>query len=140
MPAAAPKASAALPAQLHEYASLVAALDRAQAVIEFDLGGHVVTANQNFLDAMGYELDEVVGQHHRMFCDPAYAETAEYAQFWADLGTGAFKSGEFRRLAKDGRDIWLQATYNPILNAAGAPVKIVKFASDVTAAKTAAAD
>jgi methyl-accepting chemotaxis protein len=135
MPAATTKIPTALPAQLHEYASLVAALDRAQAVIEFDLTGHVVTANQNFLDVMGFELDEVVGQHHRMFCDRGYVETAEYAAFWEDLASGAFNSGEFRRLAKGGREVWLQATYNPILNAAGAPVKIVKFASDVTAAK-----
>ena len=140
MPAVTAKGSTALPAQLHEYASLVAALDRAQAVVEFDLGGHVVTANQNFLDVMGYELDEVVGKHHRMFCDVEYAQTAAYAQFWEDLAAGAFSSGEFRRLAQGGREVWLQATYNPILDSAGAPAKVVKFASDVTAAKTEAAD
>ncbi|MCZ2822642.1 PAS domain S-box protein [Modestobacter sp. VKM Ac-2977] len=140
MPAATTKGSTPIPAQLHEYASLVAALDRAQAVIEFDLTGHVVTANQNFLDVMGYELDEVVGEHHRMFCDPAQADTQEYRQFWAALATGAFSSGEYRRLAKGGREVWLQATYNPILDGAGTPVKVVKFASDVTAVKLAAAD
>ncbi|MCZ2813302.1 PAS domain S-box protein [Modestobacter sp. VKM Ac-2979] len=140
MPAATTKGSTPIPAQLHEYASLVAALDRAQAVIEFDLTGHVVTANQNFLDVMGYELDEVVGEHHRMFCDPAHADTQEYRQFWAALATGAFSSGEYRRLAKGGREVWLQATYNPILDSAGTPVKVVKFASDVTAVKLAAAD
>ena len=123
------------PAQLEDYAGLVAALDRAQAVIEFDLSGHVVTANQNFLDLMGYELDEVVGHHHRMFCPTAYTETPEYEAFWTDLAGGAFNSGEFRRLAKGGREVWLQATYNPVLNTAGVPVKVVKFASDVTQAK-----
>ena len=140
MPATTPKSSTALPAQLHEYASLVAALDRAQAVIEFDLTGHIVTANQNFLDVMGYDLDEVVGRHHGMFCDTAYVETAEYAAFWAELSSGAFNSGEFPRRTKDGREVWLQATYNPVLDSAGLPVKVVKFATDVTAAKLHAAE
>jgi methyl-accepting chemotaxis protein len=138
MPAATPPPSAALPA--HQYASLVTALDRSQAVIEFDLTGHVVTANQNFLDVMGYELDEVVGRHHRMFCCPEQAASPEYAQFWTDLAGGAYRTGEFVRLAQGGREVWLQATYNPILDDAGRPVKVVKFATDVTVAKLAAAE
>jgi len=139
MPASPSSAAGAAPAP-NEYASLIAALDRAQAVIEFDLSGHVVHANRNFLDVMGYELDEIVGQHHRVFCDPAYTQTPEYEAFWTDLAQGAFNSGEFRRLAKGGREVWLQAIYNPVLNEAGVPVKVVKFASDVTMAKQVSAE
>ncbi|MEU2348355.1 PAS domain S-box protein [Modestobacter sp. NPDC049651] len=140
MAAPAKPTGTALPAQLHEYASLVAALDRSQAVVEFDLGGHVLTANQNFLDAMGYELDEVVGRHHRMFCGPDHAAAPEYGRFWRELAAGEFKSGEFVRVRRDGSEVWLQATYNPILDRTGEPVKIVKFASDVTASKLEAID
>jgi methyl-accepting chemotaxis protein len=118
-----------------EHAGRIAAVDRSQAVIEFDLAGRVLTANHNFLQTMGYELAEVQGRHHRMFCDPDYVATSEYADFWDHLGAGNFASGEYKRRTKDGRDVWLQATYNPILDATGRPQKIVKFASDVTDAK-----
>lgn len=111
------------------------AISKSQAVIEFELDGTIITANQNFLDAMGYRRDEVVGQHHRMFTEPLYRQSAEYKSFWADLKKGEFKSGEFRRIAKDGTDVWIQASYNPILDASGRPVKVVKFASDVTQQK-----
>jgi methyl-accepting chemotaxis protein len=120
-----------------EFEAKVAAIDRAQAVIEFDLTGHVVAANQNFLDTMGYQLAEVQGKHHRMFCDPEYTQTTEYANFWERLGSGHFEAGEYKRLAKGGREIWLQATYNPIFDADGRPVKVVKFATDTTAEKLA---
>jgi methyl-accepting chemotaxis protein len=113
----------------------VAAIDRAQAVIEFDLGGRVLTANQNFVDTMGYALAEIRGKHHRMFCEPTYAASAEYADFWERLGQGRYEAGEFRRLDKEGREVWLQATYNPILDDSGRVVKIVKFASDITRSK-----
>ncbi|WP_240619315.1 PAS domain-containing methyl-accepting chemotaxis protein [Blastococcus sp. TF02-8] len=118
-----------------EFRGKVAAMDRAQAVIEFDLTGRVLHANQNFCDTTGYSLEEVRGRHHRMFCEPGYAASEEYAQFWQRLGQGQYESGEFRRRHKDGSEIWLQATYNPILDAAGEPIKIVKFASDITLAK-----
>ena len=111
------------------------ALDRVQAIIEFDLDGKVITANNNFLRIMGYEADEIVGQHHRMFCDPSYAASSEYAEFWKRLGEGEYDEAEFKRLAKGGRAIWLQASYNPIFDADGKPFKIVKFATDVTASK-----
>ncbi|WP_432534264.1 methyl-accepting chemotaxis protein [Kineococcus arenarius] len=114
---------------------VAAAVDRSQACVEFDLQGRVLTANQNFLDVVGYSLDEVTGEHHRMFCDPASAGSEEYAEFWRRLRAGEFESGEYKRLAKGGREIWLQATYNPIIDAAGTIVKIVKFASDITAIK-----
>ncbi|RBY79496.1 PAS domain-containing methyl-accepting chemotaxis protein [Blastococcus sp. TF02A-26] len=123
-----------------EFRGKVAAIDRAQAVIEFGLDGTVLTANQNFCDTMGYALHEIQGRHHRMFCEPTEAAGSDYAEFWARLGAGGYESGEFRRLTKDGREVWLQATYNPILDDAGKPLKIVKFASDITDAKFAGAE
>lgn len=113
----------------------VAAIDKTQAVIEFDTSGRILTANDNFLNTMGYRLQEIVGQHHRQFCEKNYAESEEYSQFWKDLAAGEFKSGEFMRLNRHGRPVWLQATYTPILGVNGKPVKVVKFASDITAAK-----
>jgi methyl-accepting chemotaxis protein len=91
----------------------LAALHKSQAVIEFDLQGLVLAANQNFLDTMGYEEHEVIGQHHRMFVDSQVSESPEYAQFWQRLGSGIHDAGRYRRIAKDGRDVWLQASYNP---------------------------
>ena len=108
------------------------ALDRVQAIIEFDLDGTVVSANENFLSLFGYGLDEVVGKHHRIFCEPGYAESPAYAEFWKTLGRGEYESDEFKRLAKDGTELWLQASYNPIFDADGRPLKVVKFASDIT--------
>jgi methyl-accepting chemotaxis protein len=116
------------------------ALHRSQAVIEFALDGTILTANRNFLDAVGYSLAEVEGRHHGLFVDPAERETAEYRRFWDSLGRGEFASGEFRRIAKGGREIWIQATYNPIRDRNGVPVKVVKFATDITARKLQTAD
>jgi methyl-accepting chemotaxis protein len=117
-----------------------AALDRSRAVIEFDLNGIIHAANQNFLDTVGYKLDEIVGQHHSMFVDPAERQSTAYRAFWEALAQGEFQRAEFKRFAKGGREIWLQAIYNPILDAAGKPFKVVKFASDVTAEKLHMAD
>ena len=125
---------------LHEFQSVMDAIHRSQAVIEFAVDGTIITANRNFLDAVGWSLEEVRGQHHRIFCEPAHAESQEYADFWAQLAGGAHVSGEFRRLRKDGTEIWLQASYNPVLDGDGVPVKVIKFASDVTAAKLATID
>lgn len=111
------------------------AIDRVQAVIEFDMTGRVLRANSNFLNAFGYTQDEVVGQHHRMFCDPAYTRTPEYMLFWERLAAGEFNAGEYRRVSKTGKEVWIQASYNPIFNAEGVPVKVVKYATDVTATK-----
>lgn len=111
------------------------AIDRAQAVIEFDMAGRVLHANQNFLNTFGYTLEDIAGQHHRMFCDSDYVRTPEYLLFWERLGTGEFNAGEFRRVGKAGKDVWIQASYNPIFNAEGEPVRVVKFATDVTATK-----
>ncbi|EGH21058.1 methyl-accepting chemotaxis transducer/sensory box protein [Pseudomonas amygdali pv. mori str. 301020] len=112
--------------------SLVAAIDRSQAMIEFDLEGNILRANTNFLDCVGYRLDEVQGRHHRMFCTPEHASSVEYATFWEKLGKGAFDEGQYKRLGKNGREIWLQATYNPVFDEQGNPFKVVKFATDVT--------
>ncbi len=116
------------------------AIGRSQAVIEFDLSGHVLDANENFLDTLGYRLEEVRGKHHRIFCEPEYAKSAEYKEFWASLARGEFASGEFSRRAKDGTEVWIQATYNPVLDLGGNPVKVVKFASEITQAKLASAE
>jgi len=127
-------------AETARVAAMLAAIDRVQAVIEFDLNGNIVTANENFLKAVGYRLEEIRGKHHRIFCDPGYAASADYRQFWARLAQGEVFSGEYARVAKGGRQLWLSASYNPVLGADGRPVKIVKFASDITAAKQAALD
>lgn len=116
----------------NEQAALLAALDRAQAIVSFDLEGRVLHANQNFLDTFGYRADEVVGQHHRMFCDPAYTRSPEYLTFWERLIQGEFNAGEFRRIGRQGQDIWIQASYNPVIGSDGRVQKIVKFASDIT--------
>jgi methyl-accepting chemotaxis protein len=119
---------------------LLAALDRSQAVIQFTPDGIIKTANQNFLDAIGYTLDEIVGKHHRIFADPAYANSHEYREFWQQLNQGKFSTGEYKRLAKGGREVWLQASYNPIINAAGVVTGVVKYAADITAQSLKNAD
>lgn len=121
--------------QGQELQAMVAAIDRVQAVIEFDLGGHVLHANHNFLRQMGYTLDEVRGQHHRLFCEPAYAQSEAYADFWQRLASGQVHSGEFKRRRRDGSEVWIQASYNPVFDPEGHPVKVVKFATDVTASR-----
>jgi methyl-accepting chemotaxis protein len=123
-----------------EFEGRMIALDRAQAVIEFDLEGRIVHANENFLDTLGYTLDEVIGQRHALFCDEAYSRSHEYRSFWKHLANGEFHSGEFKRIARDGHPVWIQATYNPIFDADGKPFKVVKFATDITAAKARNAD
>ncbi|WP_298208758.1 PAS domain S-box protein [Acidovorax sp.] len=115
-----------------EFESTVRAIDRALDVVEFDLQGNILTANANFLALVGYRLDEVVGQHHRMFCERAYAQSEAYSQFWQHLREGRLEGGEYLRLGKDGRRIWIQATYNPIFDAQGKPFKVVKFATDLS--------
>lgn len=118
----------------------IAAIMRAQAVIEFDLDGMILTANDNFCATLGYDLDEILGQHHRMFVGEAFAKSPDYAEFWANLGRGNFVSGEFLRYGKDGSEVWIQASYSPILGPDGNPVKVVKFATDITAQKRVTAD
>ena len=118
----------------------IGALHKAQAVIEFDLQGHVLMANQNFLDFFGYRLDEVQGRHHGMFVDPAERESPEYAAFWKKLSQGNFDAGRYKRYTKDGREVWLQASYNPIHDSHGEPWKVVKYATDITEQQARNAD
>lgn len=118
-----------------EYEGKVAAIGKSQVVIEFALDGTVLTANENFLLTLGYSLDEIRGRHHRMFCDPAYVNTPAYAAFWEKLRRGEFDSGEYQRFGKGGRELWIQASYNPIFDVSGRPFKVVKFATDITEAR-----
>jgi methyl-accepting chemotaxis protein len=111
------------------------ALCRSQAVIEFQLDGAIVWANDLFLSLMGYRDDEVIGRHHSIFCEPGYAASPAYADFWRKLGRGEFESGEFMRLARSGEARWLRATYNPVLDPDGTPQRILKIANDVTRSK-----
>jgi len=120
--------------------AIVEAIHRVQAVIEFELDGTILTANDNFCSAMGYTLNEMQGQHHRMFMAPAEAASNEYRRFWEILNRGEFHSGEFKRVGKGGGEIWIQASYNPVFDSNGRVVKVVKFATDVTAQKLKAAD
>ncbi|TWT32209.1 Biofilm dispersion protein BdlA [Posidoniimonas corsicana] len=108
------------------------ALGRSQACIEFTPDGTILKANDNFLAALGYRLEEIRGNHHRMFCDPVYAQSPEYADFWRDLASGKTSAGRYPRVTQDGRTIWIQASYNPVLNCSGEVVKVVKFAADIT--------
>lgn len=116
-----------------EFEGQVNAISRSQAVIHFMPDGRITQANKNFLDAMGYREEEIVGRHHSMFVDPATNDQRTYTAFWAALNRGEFQAGEFRRLAKGGREVWIQATYTPIVDEDGEVFKVVKFASDVTA-------
>jgi methyl-accepting chemotaxis protein len=116
-----------------DLAGQIAAIGKSQAVIEFNMDGSIITANDNFLKALGYSLSEIAGKHHSMFVDPAARDGADYRAFWAALNRGEFQSGEFKRVGKGGREVWIQATYNPILDMNGRPFKVVKYASDTTA-------
>ncbi len=116
-----------------EYESKINAISRVQAVIEFTPTGEIITANENFLAATGYRLEEIVGRHHRMFVDAADAASPAYGAFWADLRQGQFKVAEFPRVGKGGRQVWIQASYNPVFDMDGEVIKVVKFATDVTA-------
>ncbi len=117
-----------------ENQSQIQAIGRSNAVISFDMNGTILDANENFLTAVGYSLHEIQGKHHRMFVEPEFAKSAEYKEFWECLKRGEFPSGEFKRIANGGREIWIQASYNPILDEHGEPFKVVKYATDVTAA------
>ncbi|WP_119422402.1 methyl-accepting chemotaxis protein [Desertibaculum subflavum] len=114
------------------YEGQIAALGKSQAVIEFNLDGTIITANENFLQAMGYSLAEIQGKHHSMFVEPAFGRSDEYRRFWEALGRGEYQAAEYKRLAKGGREVWIQASYNPILDPSGRPFKVVKFATDIT--------
>src|SRR5208282_2831050 len=109
-----------------------AAIGKSQAVVEFEMDGTVIEANANFLKVMGYTLDEIKGKHHSMFVDEAFRQTADYREFWAKLNRGEYEAAEYKRIAKGGKVVWIQASYNPILDRNGKPRKVVKYATDVT--------
>ena len=117
------------------YSSQLEAISKSQAVIEFNMDGSILFANANFLNALGYSLDEVKGKHHSMFAEPQYAKSDEYRQFWENLNKGEFQTGEYLRIGKGGKQVWIQGSYNPISDYNGKPSKVVKFAIDVTEQK-----
>lgn len=120
--------------------AVLAAIDSAYAFIEFDTAGNIITANKNFQDTLGYRLEEIVGKHQRIFVDPAYAQTDAYAAFWRDLNAGQTKNDAFKRFTKTGQEIWIQAVYAPVKDEKGRVMKIIKIATDITAARVAAAN
>ena len=120
--------------------AIVRAVSRSQAMIEFGVDGTILTANENFLSALGYTLDEIIGKHHSIFVEPDFASSSEYRSFWDGLRRGEYQAAEYLRIGKNGREVWIQASYNPILDAKGAVAKVVKFATDVTEQKLQAAD
>ncbi|MGC2776927.1 MAG: PAS domain-containing methyl-accepting chemotaxis protein [Bradyrhizobium sp.] len=123
-----------------DYGAQVAAIGRSQAVIEFNLDGTVITANDHFLRALGYSLPEIQGKHHSMFVAPAERDSAAYREFWAALNRGEYQAAEYKRIGKGGKEVWIQASYNPVFDQNGKPFKVVKFATDVTAQKLRNAD
>jgi len=115
--------------------AVIAAINRVQAIISFKLDGTILDANENFLNTLGYTLAEIKGKHHRMFCDSAYTNTDDYRRFWENLGRGEFENGEYRRIGKGGKEVWINASYNPIIDPSGKVTKIVKFAVDISKQK-----
>jgi methyl-accepting chemotaxis protein len=115
-----------------DFQGQIAAIRKSQAVIEFEMDGTIITANDLFLDAMGYTLPEIQGRHHRMFVESDERESAAYQEFWEKLNRGEYTQGEYKRLGKGGKEVWIQGSYNPILNLDGQPCKVVKYSTDVT--------
>jgi methyl-accepting chemotaxis protein len=115
-----------------DYTSKVEEISRSQAIVEFDLSGQILAANENFLAIFGYTAQEIAGKHHRIFVSSEYASTPAYQSFWRELGSGQFQTNEYQRFTKDGSSVWIHATYNPIRDPSGKVIKIVKFASDIT--------
>ncbi|MFT6901478.1 MAG: methyl-accepting chemotaxis protein [Colwellia sp.] len=126
--------------QFSDMLAQIEAINRVQALIEFNMDGTIITANENFLSTLGYSLEEVQGQHHSMFVDHEFKISAEYRAFWENLNRGEFESKEYKRLGKGGKEVWIQASYNPILDAEGNPYKVIKFATDITAQKLESAN
>ncbi len=130
----------ALKIEIADMKAQMEAISKVQAIIEFNMDGTIITANDNFLSTLGYSLDEIQGQHHSMFVEPALKNSHEYKAFWERLNRGEFESKEYKRLGKGGKEVWIQASYNPILDLNGKPFKVVKFATDVTEDKLRNAD
>ncbi|MBX9704103.1 MAG: PAS domain S-box protein, partial [Silvanigrellaceae bacterium] len=111
------------------------AIAKSQAIIEFNLDGTITSANEKFLDTVGYTLEEIVGKHHSIFVEKETKNSPEYMEFWKKLNRGEYEQGEYKRAAKEGRDVWLLSSYNPILNARGKPIKVIEVATDITERK-----
>ena len=126
--------------QTEELKSIISALDKSQAVIEFQPDGTILTANENFLSTLGYTLGEIQGRPHSMFVDPTYKNSPEYSEFWKKLAHGEYQAGEYKRIGKGGKEVWIEASYNPIMDSHGKVIKVVKFATDITDKKTQNAD
>jgi methyl-accepting chemotaxis protein len=125
---------------LTDFKGQVDALNRSQAVIEFELDGTIISANENFCNAIGYRLEEIQGKHHSMFVEEEYRRSGEYREFWEKLNRGEFQAAQFKRIGKNAKEIWIQASYNPIFDEKGKPFKVVKYASDITNHKLQMAD
>jgi methyl-accepting chemotaxis protein len=126
---------ASLRLQNMDLAAKMQAMNKSQAVIEFNMDGTVITANENFLNVLGYSLDEIKGQHHSMFVDAAYRSSPEYRQFWESLNRGEYQAAQYKRIGKGGKECWIEASYNPIFDPNGKPYKVVKFATDLSKRK-----
>ena len=126
-----------LKARLFDLEGQMQAVHKTQAVIQFDLNGMITVANENFLRAMGYRMEELKDRHHRIFCEPSYAASQDYERFWQALNRGEAQNGEIKRITKEGKEIWLRAIYSPVMDQSGRVAKIVKFASDITAGRAA---
>lgn len=118
-----------------EFEGKITAIDKSQGTIEFSMDGTILDANENFLNVLGYSLEEVKGKHHRIFCDESYTKSPEYKEFWEKLNRGEFDAGEYKRIGKNGKEVFIQATYNPIFDLNGKPIKILKIATDITEQK-----
>jgi methyl-accepting chemotaxis protein len=123
-----------------DYLGQINAIGKSQAVIEFTTDGEILSANENFQAALGYSLDEIKGRHHSMFVAPAYRDSAEYKDFWARLKRGEYQASQYLRIGKGGREVWIEASYNPIFDLDGKPCKVVKYATDITRRKQASAE
>ena len=121
-------------------AAVLEAFSRSQAMIEFKPDGTIITANENFLKALGYELSDIAGKHHSMFISAEDRDTPQYKAFWSDLASGKYQAGEFLRIGKGGKEVWIQASYNPVYTGSGKTTKVVKIATDVTVQKQHTAD
>jgi methyl-accepting chemotaxis protein len=124
----------------NDAAAKLAALNKSQATIEFEMDGTITSANANFLNAMGYSLEEIKGKHHSMFVEPEYRDSLEYREFWAALNRGEYQAGQFKRFGKGGKEVWIEASYNPLLDSKGRPFKVVKYATEISAQKAVYAD
>ncbi|NMM45095.1 PAS domain S-box protein [Rhodospirillaceae bacterium KN72] len=121
--------------QLAELQGQANAIDASQALIQFSMDGTILDANKNFLKVMGYSLDEIKGKHHRMFVEPDFAASPDYKKFWGDLNRGEFQAAQYKRIGKNGKEVWIEGSYNPIFDLNGKPYKVIKFATDLTPRK-----